>query len=51
MINKVYELLGNMLTRLVDTQSRVARIETRLMRLAEALNINVTKQETNHEHK
>ncbi len=41
----IYELVVELLTRLIDVQSRSARIETRLMKLAEGLDINVKGKE------
>ena len=38
---KILQTIAEMLVRIIDIQSRVARIETRLMRLAEKLEINV----------
>ena len=42
------ETLREILLRLLDVQSRAARIETRLLRLAEVLEINV--KEKKHEN-
>ena len=46
---KILETLREIPIRIMDVQSRVARIETRLMRLADKLEINVKggKHETN----
>jgi hypothetical protein len=44
---KILETLKEILIRIMDVQSRVARIETRLMRLADKLEINV--KGVNHE--
>ena len=41
-MNIIYDLLCEILARLKDIQSRAARTETRLMRLANELEINVT---------
>jgi len=38
---KILQTIAEMLVRIIDIQSRVARIETRLMRLADKLEINV----------
>jgi hypothetical protein len=46
-MDTIMELLRDILARLTDTQSRAARIETRLMKLADAMNINV--KGTHHE--
>ncbi len=47
-MNILYDLLAEILSRLKDIQSRAARTETRLMRLATELKIDVT---TKGEHK
>jgi hypothetical protein len=41
MIPQLYEMLKSAVVRIIDIQCRVARIETRLMVLAEKLNIDV----------
>ena len=41
----IYDILSEILTRLKDMQSRSARIETRLMKLAEGLDVNVKGKE------
>jgi hypothetical protein len=44
MIPQLFELLKSAVTRIIDIQCRVARIETRLMVLAEKLNIDVKEK-------
>lgn len=41
---KILETLREILTRLIDVQSRAARIETRLVNLALQLNVNVKER-------
>lgn len=43
-MNAVYDLLVEILARLKDIQSRTARTETRLMRLADLLHIDIKKE-------
>ena len=42
---KILETLKEILLRIIDVQSRVARIETRLMALADGLHINVKRKD------
>lgn len=44
-MNLIYDLLCEILARLKDIQSRAARTETRLMRLADELEVDVTRKE------
>lgn len=44
MIPQLFEMLKSAVTRIIDIQCRVARIETRLMVLAEKLNIDVKEK-------
>jgi hypothetical protein len=41
----IYDLLCEILTRLKDIQSRAARTETRLMKLADELQVNLRRKE------
>lgn len=43
-MSAIYDILCEILTRLKDIQSRAARTETRLMRLAEVMHIDVSKK-------
>lgn len=45
MMDRIIAMISELLTRLIDVQSRSARIETRLMKLAEGLDINVKGKE------
>lgn len=42
-INKILSLLQDILVRLVDVQQRNARIETRLFKLAEGLDVSLKR--------
>lgn len=44
-MNVIYEILCEILTRLRDIQSRAARTETRLMKLADELQVNLRRKE------
>ncbi len=44
-MNVIYDLLCEILTRLKDIQSRAARTETRLMKLADELQISLRRKE------
>lgn len=44
-MNIIYEILCEILTRLRDIQSRAARTETRLMKLADELQVNLRRKE------
>ena len=44
MIPQLFELLKSAVTRIIDIQCRVARIETRLMVLADKLHIDVKEK-------
>jgi hypothetical protein len=44
-MNIIYEILCEILTRLKDIQSRAARTETRLMKLADELQVNLRRKE------
>lgn len=45
-MSAIYDILVEILTRLKDIQSRAARTETRLMRLANAMKIDVVSTQT-----
>jgi hypothetical protein len=44
-VNIIYEILCEILTRLKDIQARAARTETRLMKLADELQVNLRRKE------
>jgi hypothetical protein len=44
-VNIIYDLLCEILTRLKDIQSRAARTETRLMKLADELQVDLRRKE------
>jgi hypothetical protein len=44
-MNILYDILCEILTRLKDIQSRAARTETRLMKLADELQVNLRRKE------
>jgi hypothetical protein len=44
-MNTIYDILCEILTRLRDIQSRAARTETRLMKLADELQVNLRRKE------
>lgn len=43
-MSAIYDLLCEILTRLLDIQARAARTETRLMKLADELHINLRRK-------
>jgi hypothetical protein len=44
-MNIIYDVLCEILTRLKDIQSRAARTETRLMKLADELQVSLRRKE------